>query len=104
MKWFGEIAFASELEIEPGVTENQLVTRRYFGDVLKNYKRDINNQITNNFTVNNQISVVADPFVMGNFHHIVYATFMGTKWRVSSVDVQYPRLILDLGDVYKVED
>lgn len=104
MKWFGEIGFSSENEEEAGVTENVIETRRYFGDVIRNTRHDQNDQITSNFNISNQISVVADPYVLGNLHNIVYVTFMGTKWRISSIDIQWPRLILNIGDVYKMED
>lgn len=104
MKWFGDIAFSTEVEVERGLIENRLIIKQYFGDVIKNTQRDPNNQVNHNFTVNNQLSVVADPFAFGSFHEIVYVTFMGAKWRVNSVDVQYPRLILSIGDLYKEEE
>jgi len=31
---------------------------------------------------------------------IRYVTWMGTKWRVANIDVNYPRLNLSIGDVY----
>ena len=41
MKWFGQIAFSNQVEVEPGVWEdNNPIIRDYFGDVIKNYKRD----------------------------------------------------------------
>lgn len=104
MKWFGEVGYAVEVDEGDGVYRNDIVTRNYYGDILRNSKQDASNQqINNNFRINNQISVVSDPFLMENFHKIVYVTFMGTKWKVASVDVQYPRLILSIGDVYKTE-
>ena len=103
MKWFGQIAFATQSENEAGITTEELVVRDYYGDVLKVYKSDENNQINLNFNVRNKISVLADPFAMNTFHSIAYITFMGAKWRVSGVEVQYPRLLIDLGDVYAVE-
>lgn len=103
MKWFGQIAFAVQEETSPGVTEDVLVTRDYYGDVIKAYKSNENNQVTLNFTVRNRISVLADPFAMNTFHSIAYITFMGAKWRVSGVEVQFPRLLIELGDVYNEE-
>lgn len=104
MKWFGEVGYAVEVDEGHGVIRNDIVIRKYYGDVIRNNKQDKSSQqITNNFTVNNQISIVSDPFLMENFHKIVYITFMGTKWRVGSVDVQYPRLTVSLVDVYRAE-
>lgn len=103
MKWFGQIAFAVQQETSPGVTEDVLVVRDYYGDVIKAYKSNEDNQVTLNFTVRNRISVLADPFAMNTFHSIAYITFMGAKWRVSGVEVQFPRLLIELGDVYNEE-
>lgn len=103
MKWFGQIAFAVQEETSPGITEDVLVIRNYYGDVIKAYKSNEDNQITLNFTVRNRISVLADPFAMNTFHSIAYITFMGAKWRVSGVEVQFPRLLIELGDVYNEE-
>lgn len=103
MKWFGQIGFAVQSENETGITTEEVVVRGYYGDVIKAYKHDENNQINLNFTVRNRISVLADPFAMNTFHSIAFITFMGAKWRVSGVEVQYPRLLIELGDVYKQE-
>ena len=105
MKWYGEVAYSSEVETEPGVIENELIVHPYYGDVLKNYKTDdTSDRINDNINISNQISLVADPFAFNNFHKIVYVTFMGTKWRVKSIDVNYPRLILTIGGVYNMDE
>jgi hypothetical protein len=31
---------------------------------------------------------------------MLYVEFMGTKWKITNVEVQYPRLILSVGGVY----
>ena len=104
MKWFGKIGFTSESENTYGIVTNPVIERQYFGDVLRNHKHNNDTQVNLNFNVSNQISVVADPFANENFHRIAYITFMGAKWRVSSVDVQWPRLIIDLGGVYNEDE
>ena len=103
MKWFGQIAFSNQVEVEPGVWEdNNPIIRDYFGDVIKNYKRDnVASSSNPDISVSNQLSVVADPFLLNSFHDILYVTFMGAKWRVSSVDIQYPRMLIDFGGLYK---
>lgn len=103
MKWFGQIAFSNQVETEPGVWEdNAPIVRDYYGDVLKNYKRDNAASSSNSdISVSNQLSVVADPFLLNSFHKILYVTFMEAKWRVNSVDIQYPRMTIDFGGLYK---
>ena len=105
MVWYGKIAYVEQVETEPDVWESKPVEHDYFGNLLKNYKSNQEpNSINQNIKLNNQLSVVADPYLLNNFHKISYITFGGGKWRVSSVDVQPPRLILTFGEVYKDEE
>ena len=57
-------------------------------------------KVNDDISIANEISVVADPFACQNFHRMRYIEFMGAKWKVSNVEVQYPRLILTIGGVY----
>lgn len=101
MKWYGVIGFGETVETKPGVWEDKITQRTYFGDVTRNTRiLQSGGQVNDNINVSNLISVVADPYANQNFHSIRYIEFMGTKWKVSSVDVQYPRLILTVGGVY----
>lgn len=101
MKWYGSIGFAELKETTPGVWTPQITERNYRGDLVRNTRRlQSTDQVNDDVNINNQISIVADPYANMNFHTIKYATFMGTKWKVSDVEVQYPRLILSLGGVY----
>jgi len=57
-------------------------------------------QVNDNLTIANEISIVADPYAYENFHAMRYVEFMGAKWKISNVEVQRPRLILTIGGVY----
>lgn len=103
-KWFGVIGYAEAVEKTPGVWKEKIVERTYFGDVTRNTRRlQTTDQVNDNVDISNEISVLADPYAYQNFHAIRYAEFMGMKWKVSSVDVQFPRLNLSLGGVYNGE-
>lgn len=100
-KWFGKVGFSELAETVPGVWENQITEREYFGDVIRNTRRlQTSDKVNDDISVSNEISIVADPFAYQNFHSIRYIEFMGTKWKISNVDVQYPRLNLSLGEVW----
>lgn len=100
-KFYGEIGFATLTETAPGVWKEQIAEHKYFGDLLQNSRRlQSADQLNDNINVTNEISIVADPYANANFHSMRYVEFMGTKWKVSNVKVQYPRLILTLGGVY----
>lgn len=100
-KYYGAIGFSITKKTAPGVWSPEIEEHMYAGDLLRNYKRAQTGTSTNDdISLSNQISILADPFAYNNFQNIQYATYMGAKWCVTSVDVQYPRLILDLGGVY----
>lgn len=105
-KWYGEIGYAETVEspVGSGIYVESITKKDYYGDVLRSKKFIQNsNEINDNINISNQISIVADPFAYKNFHLMRYVEFMGTKWKVSDVEVQYPRLVLSLGGVYNEE-
>ncbi len=100
-KFYGPIGFAENVKTAPGVWESSIVERKYYGDLLNNVRMLQNSgQINDDINIANKISILADPYAKQNFHAIQYIEFMGTKWKVSNVSVEYPRLILTIGGVY----
>lgn len=102
MKFSGKVGFWEEdVEISPGVYSPKIYERSYTGDVLRDNRRFENSDAQNKtFTVSNRISILGDLYSMNNWPSIRYIIWNGVKWTVTSVDVSYPRLILDLGGVY----
>lgn len=101
-KFCGEIGYSIQYQAKPGVWKTKTEARVYYGDVVKNSSRWTQSQTTpnDNISLNNQISIIADPFANQNFSSMKYAVYMGIKWKITNVDVQFPRLILTLGGVY----
>lgn len=78
-----------------------MVERNYYGDVVRNNRRlDDSQSVNPNISVNNSISIVADPYANENFTAIRYVRWMNKLWTVSNIEVQRPRLLLELGGVY----
>lgn len=101
MKFCGNIGFALTVKTAPGVFEEKIEEHKYFGDVTKNYRRlQDGAKVNSDINVSVEISIIADPFAERNFHSIRYVEFMGAKWNIENVDVQYPRLILSIGGLY----
>ena len=100
-KWFGKIGYAVTKETSPGVYTEDITERTYSGDVLRNNRRlQSSGGVNDDINVAVEISIVADPFAYENYHAIRYVEFMGTKWKASSAEPRYPRLIMTLGGVY----
>ena len=102
-KWFGKIGYAETVETAPGVWKEQITVRDYYGDLTRNTRRlQSADKVNDDLNISNELSIVSDPYAIKNFHSMRYAEFMGTKWKITNVEVQYPRLILTLGEVYNV--
>ena len=103
-KWFGKVGYVDTVETRPGIWEEVTTEREYYGDVIRYAKQiDNSNEIIDDISVNVSISIVADPFAYNNFHTIRYIYYMGSKWKVKTVDPQYPRLVLSLGGLYNAK-
>lgn len=103
-KFYGAVGYGITEETTPGVWTDEIVERFYSGDVIKNYKSSSSGEsINDDINISNSISILSDPFAMQHFHTIKYVKWMGAAWKVSSVEVQYPRLILSIGGVYNGE-
>ena len=100
-KWYGQIGYVETVETEPGLWEEQITERSYYGDLVSNrWKRQSSGSINDDVNIANDISIVADPYANEHCSSMAYVEFMGTKWKISNVEVQYPRLILTIGGVY----
>lgn len=100
-KWFGTIGYAMSNQTAPGVWTDGITEKSYYGDMTSDrYKRQNSSGINDDLILSNVISILADPFAEKNYSHMAYVEIMGTKWKISNVEIQYPRLILTIGGVW----
>ncbi len=100
-KFYGPIGYITQEEISPGIWDDVVVERSYRGDILQNIRKwEANEHKNDDLVITNRISIIADPFAYDNFSTIRYVSWMGVRWKVNSIEIQRPRLILTLGEVY----
>lgn len=100
-KFYGVIGYVEFVDKGLGVWEEVTTERKYTGDILRNTRRWENGQnLNDNLNINNQFSIVADAYAYDHFFAMRYISWMGTRWKVTNVEVQRPRLILTIGGVY----
>lgn len=104
-KWFGKIGYSTITETEPGIWENAIVEKEYYGDLISNrFRRQNSGNVNDDIVLSNTISILADQFVYQHYSQMVYVEVLGAKWKVTDVDAsQRPRLILTVGGVYNGE-
>jgi hypothetical protein len=100
-RFSGRVGYGESVEESPGVWVDNIVEKTYFGDVIQNIRSlKPGENLNDDLNVQNSISIVADAYANDHFFAIRYVEWAGALWKVSSVEVQSPRLILKLGEVY----
>lgn len=100
-KWYGIIGYVKTVEVRPGIWEEQVTERPYYGEWRRNTRRlQSADQLNDNINIANELSIVADPYAIDNFHSMRYVEYMDAKWKITNVEVKYPRLILTPGGLY----
>jgi hypothetical protein len=100
-KFAGKVGYGVPTEGAPGVWADEIVERSYYGDVIRNTRRLSEGENLNfDLSVGNSISIIADAYANDHFFAIRYVEWAGVLWTVTTVDVESPRLVLRLGEVY----
>lgn len=100
-KFYGPIGFAETKETEPGIWKEIITERFYYGELIRSARAlQPSDSVNDNINLANDVSIIADPFAEQNYLKMRYVQFGGAKWKISNVEVQYPRLRLTVGGVY----
>jgi len=100
-RFHGKVGYGESVETAPGVWGDQIVEYPYFGEVVRNIRRNQEtDRVNNDLSVDNSISIVADEYAYEHIFAIRYVEWAGAKWTVPTVEVRRPRLLLSLGGVY----
>ena len=97
-KFCGKVGYANTEEVRPGVWEDAITERTYYGDVYELRSQwEKSGGVNDNITIRHQISILADGFAYEHFSKIRYVEWMGAKFKVTDVKLQRPRLTLTIG-------
>lgn len=100
-KFYGNIGFAVQVETSPGIYEDVIEDRSYKGDVISNSRRwDNSESINDNFVVQNRFSIVSDAFLYSHIPAMRYLEYLGSKFKIVSVNIDRPRVEITVGGVY----
>lgn len=101
-RFFGVVGFAeNNVEIRPGVFEDIIVEKNYYGDLVKNARRfQDGSTIVDELSFDNSISILANKYANDHIDAMRYVVLNEVRWEITSIEAQPPRLILRLGGVY----
>lgn len=100
-KFFGEIGFATQVETSPGIWEDKIIEKQYYGDITRESRRfSTSEQVLDNINLSNQVSIIADGYITDNIQNLRYVRWLGGLWKISYVELKFPRLVLEMTGVY----
>src|SRR5258705_4064899 len=102
MRFHGAVGYAASEETSPGVWEEIITERTYYGDVIRNARRmvapsQVPPVLNVGLTLENSFSIVGDADAYANYMKMRYVEWEGNRWQITNVEVQRPRLILTIG-------
>lgn len=101
MRFYGFVGYAASEEMSPNVYDDSINEYEAYGDVLQNIRKwATDTDLNDDLTTQNRISLIATPFMRENCSRIKYVRWLKTKWKVTAVTIQHPRIIVTLGGVY----
>lgn len=102
-KYAGNVGYVIETMVDDVYTP---ISTEVFmtGDVesIRRGKDNTEGKVNDDITLSNRISLIGDAYAQQNFMWIRWVEWMGTKWKVASVniDTNSPRINVTLGGVY----
>lgn len=102
-KFSGKIGFVKNTETYEGsgVWIEEIIEKQYRGDVVNDVMRwQDSTRVNENLNVGNKFSIVADTFALRNIGNMRYVDWLGEKWKIATVEINRPRIVIYLGGLY----
>lgn len=101
-RYHDKVGFLIPIENEQtGMATNRAVERPYYGRIIEHTRRwEQTDHVTDDLSISNQIAITANDYAFKHMSSIAYARFMGGYWKVTSIKLKAPEIILTLGGVW----
>lgn len=103
-KFYGSIGYALLKETRPGVWTDSIIEKKYRGDVVLDQRRwQSAEKLNDDLNLDNSISIVADKYAYQNLGHMKYIVWDNIAWKIQSININRPRIVIQIGGVYNGE-
>ena len=103
-KFSGKIGYALQGETTPGVWSDTIVEKNYRGDIILNQELwQSQDQVNDDINIDNSFSIIADEYAYQNLGYMKYIVWKGVAWKIKSLSINRPRIVLQIGGVYNGE-
>ena len=101
MKYYGEIGFSETVQTDIDIWETVIREYTYAGDINRvSTGWKTGDHLNDDLTISMEISFIGDVHALENYNNIRYAVWRGTKYRVTNISEEHPRITLTLGGEY----
>lgn len=84
-----------------GKATDLAVEKPYYGRILEHTRRwESTDHVNDDLTVSNQIAITANDYAFQHASSIAYVFWMHGYWKVTSIRIKAPEIILTLGGVW----
>lgn len=100
-KFSGLVGYTSKEETTPGVWSTVENPRKMKGDIIRqgaNYSSS--NHISDDVSLNHRVSLIGDAYAFDRYYDIKWVEIDSIKWKVESIEIQRPRIIVSIGGVW----
>lgn len=100
-RYAGLVGYGEQVETAPGVWTTVNKSHMMNGNLIRQ-NADIreSDKVNDDITLNHRVSLIGDAYAFDNYFNMKWIDIDGRKWKVSSVEVQRPRLIVSLGGLW----
>lgn len=103
-KFYGAIGYTRHIESKPGVWIDEVIERKYRGDVVMDQRRwQPGDKVNDDVSLDNSISIIADGYAYDNIGTMKYIVWNNTPWRIQSFSINRPRIVIQIGGIYNGE-
>ena len=100
-RFSGEVGYVTQEETTPGVWTSVDKVRTMRGDLIRqNANNHDSGTVNGNVSLNHRVSLVGDAYSFANYFDIKWIKIDGHKWKVTSIEIQRPRIIVTIGGMH----
>lgn len=100
-RFAGTVGYTVQEETTPGVWTTVEKTRKMKGDIMKQVASHQSSEyLHDDVVLSHRVSLIGDAYAFDNYFNISWVKMDTQKWKVASIEVDRPRIIVTLGGVW----